>query len=391
MQGAVIFYFSGTGNTAWVSKRLARALTEKGVPAQAYNIEQIKPEQLRALVKGKKYVCFGYPVYGSDIPRPMKDFVLRFPALSQRQVFVFCTQMMFSGDGARALQPFLRRAKGKIRYAEHFNMPNNISIEKYGFHATNDMEHIRPILEKTGEKIALFAQNIAEETPLRRGCNIGSHMLGLVQRLPFRALYSGLQKSLSIDKSRCTACGKCAANCPVGNIRPEDGAYAIGDKCCLCMRCCNYCDFDAVLFRGSRTSTTPYKGLEDFEKELSAIKDRTDHGSLPMQQNRRYSGIIRDANGSLTKGFKIFLTVLALNALLVVLLSTVPFEVRYVLRHFIWLTVYLPILLMVFVPLLKDKKIKKLKDIASTVFCTLMVTGLLYTVGHDVITCFLDL
>jgi flavodoxin len=41
MKKAVIFYFSGTGNTWWVSEKLGRYLAEKGFSVEVHSIEKI--------------------------------------------------------------------------------------------------------------------------------------------------------------------------------------------------------------------------------------------------------------------------------------------------------------------------------------------------------------
>ena len=38
-----IFYFSGTGNTWWITQQIAEALQEQGLEVKAYSIEQIPP------------------------------------------------------------------------------------------------------------------------------------------------------------------------------------------------------------------------------------------------------------------------------------------------------------------------------------------------------------
>ena len=75
-------------------------------------------------------VC--YPIYGSCVPRIMKEFVEKYlKAFEIKKLIIFCTQMMFSGDGAKAFARLIPNCDKRVIYAEHFNMPNNISALSY--------------------------------------------------------------------------------------------------------------------------------------------------------------------------------------------------------------------------------------------------------------------
>ena len=48
-----------------------------------------------------------------------------------------------------------------------------------------------------------------------------------------------------VNENKCVSCGKCEKNCPVGNIRVEDGKFRFGKRCVGCMRCSFLCPTDA--------------------------------------------------------------------------------------------------------------------------------------------------
>lgn len=43
-----------------------------------------------------------------------------------KKIIIFCTQLLFSGDGARVFTDLLKSISYTVIYAKHFNMPNNI-------------------------------------------------------------------------------------------------------------------------------------------------------------------------------------------------------------------------------------------------------------------------
>lgn len=113
-------YFSGTGNSAYIANRFAKKMNH-----EAYAIED--PIDFKSLIKETDTIAFCYPIYTSCVPMIMRDFVSEhLDDLDGKNIIIFCTQLLFSGDGARVFTDLLNGITYTILYAEHFNMPNNI-------------------------------------------------------------------------------------------------------------------------------------------------------------------------------------------------------------------------------------------------------------------------
>lgn len=92
----LMLYFSGTGNSRYVAEAFSRR-----VGAECHSIEEAADFAARMAAHTEVAVC--YPVYCSGVPRPMREFAIRYQGAFQgKQVLIFCTQMLYSGDGARA-------------------------------------------------------------------------------------------------------------------------------------------------------------------------------------------------------------------------------------------------------------------------------------------------
>ena len=264
MKKAVIFYFSGTGNTWWVSNRIMQHLRTGNFDAYCYSIERISTDEANTHISSAAIVGFGYPVYGSDLPLPMKDFIENLACFSGTPAFVFCTQYMFSGDGAAVSAGFLRK-KGFVMFAcEHFLMPNNVCVQALRiFSFTNDPQKIEKIKQKTDKKILRFTSGLCESKGPLRGSNIFSLLLGLLQRAPFRKYFAKWRNDISIDNSICTGCMRCVNICPSANLFSSDGNIMTSGTCVLCLRCYNFCPVLAVKYIGKLHDPkrgVPYKG-----------------------------------------------------------------------------------------------------------------------------------
>ena len=135
MYKATIFYFSGTGNTWWTADRIKKQLDAANINAETVSIDSLMNEggidakKTDWLIKSSDLIFFGWPVYGSDLPQPMKAFIDSLTPLgTQKHVHTFCTQMEFSGDGAWHYHKNFEAKNLIIDSSAHFIMPSNVSI-----------------------------------------------------------------------------------------------------------------------------------------------------------------------------------------------------------------------------------------------------------------------
>lgn len=263
MRSAVIFYFSGTGNTWWLTGELARLLREKGIDAQPYSIEGAACREADALIDRCDLAGFGYPVYGSDLPQPMKDFIAGLAPVQGKPAFVYCTQWLWSGDGARTGAAFLKPKGFRICWGEHFLMPNNVTVSILSLPYTNDRSRLDAVLARAGPGLRRFAGRIADGRPFRHGFDPVSFLLGCIQRVPFRLAYRKLQNDIGVDRQACVRCGDCARLCPSGNLVFNGENFTTRGSCILCLRCYNFCPVAAVTYMKrphNRRRGEPYRG-----------------------------------------------------------------------------------------------------------------------------------
>jgi len=110
----LMLYFSGTGNSRHIAE-----LFGSNMNADCHSIEE--GIDFDALIFGYDTVAFCYPVYMSRVPRIMREFAFKhMKSLEGKKIIIFCTQLILSGDGARAFAALFSGKSVEIIYAEHF-------------------------------------------------------------------------------------------------------------------------------------------------------------------------------------------------------------------------------------------------------------------------------
>lgn len=277
-----ILYFSGTGNTWWVSKKLTEELINKGRTAEYHSIELLDIQEASALINDSDMIIFAYPIYGSCVPEPMKKFIdnLQKP-IKPKRTGIFCTQMAFSGDGAWHYHKILEQKGFAVVWTHHFKMPNNISIKASPIAFSDDLSKIGKIMKKCGINIKKAADEIALGKSRFKGKGLVSFLLGLSQRPIFKHLTKRPFKSpYKTNPQKCVKCMRCIQICPEGNIKLSEEGIIFGTDCALCLRCYSFCPKTAIKAYGLSHSDKKktYRGPDGYDPALiAARKDLMDY------------------------------------------------------------------------------------------------------------------
>ena len=238
-------YFSGSGNSKYCVERFVRACSGQG---QAFSIEDAG---IRELIVENDELVLGYPVYFSNIPKILSDFIENSREIwKNKRIFIIATMGLFSGDGAGIPARRLRKHGAVITGGLHLKMPDCIADEKL---LKRSEEENRELLRRADQKIQRAAERFGNGLPQREGLGFGSQLLGLFgQRLYFSHKVRQYSDRLKVDRDKCAGCGLCAGLCPMKNIQLRASAPVIGNRCTMCYRCINNCPEQALTLLGKR-------------------------------------------------------------------------------------------------------------------------------------------
>lgn len=249
----LVLYFSGTGNSRFIAELFASKRS-----GALHSIEE--DIDFDALMSAQDTIAFCYPIYGSCAPRIMRDFVARHRlSLGGKRLIIFCTQTLFSGDGARVLIDLLAGIEYTVVYAEHFNMPNNIC--NFFLFPLSNQEALERYRLRAIAKMDRVCNEISRGIIRKRGFSLASRLIGfLLQRMLFKKGEKVAAKDVRITEA-CTVCGICVAECPTGNLFLVDGRIQQRGQCTLCYRCVNRCPQRALTVLWHAPVKLQYRGL----------------------------------------------------------------------------------------------------------------------------------
>lgn len=235
----MIFYFSGTGNSAWAARQLAHLTGD-----EACDITKLNdlPNMDNA-----KQIGFVFPVYAWGAPEIMADFAKKLPGT---QVFTFgiCT---CGEDAGLTMKRFSKLYPLSSSYS--LLMPNNYILGS----DTDDEGDIRQKIMAARTELERMAQEILRQEEVYRVhegalAGVKSHLVNF----GFNKFARSAKPFFAEDS--CNGCGQCARNCPASAISLRDGKPVWAAQCCQCLRCINECPQQAIQYGKSTAGRRRY-------------------------------------------------------------------------------------------------------------------------------------
>ncbi len=235
-------YFSGTGNTKYCVEYVLNRLDSCGT---AYTIES---DEVTAAIKSSDEIVFAYPVYYSNLPKIVREFIVSNAELWRgKKIFVIATMGLFSGDGAGCSARLFKKYGAKISGGLHLKMPDCIGDVKL---LKKSLDENRKTILKAEHKMDSAINKIRNGKFPQEGLNFFYRIVGVFgQRLYFSGKTKRYYTKIRTDGSKCVKCGLCVSLCPMSNIEIAD-TVVYRDKCTMCYRCFANCPKQAITIIG---------------------------------------------------------------------------------------------------------------------------------------------
>lgn len=247
---AVIYFYSGTGNSFRVAEWMAETIQESGNSVQIIPFNRANPAEE---VSQDTLLGITTPTHGFTAPWSMIKFALRFPAGKGQPLLIAATRagmrvLNFTVPGmmgsAAYLLALILSLKGyQVKGVRGLDMPSNW----LALHPGLPPQHVAIISAET-EKITKHwvSEILAGKTSLHGWLELALGILLFPLSMGYLIMGRLFLSKLFFASEKCTGCGLCAAHCPAKAIKMKNGRPYWTFACESCMRCMGYCPTKAI-------------------------------------------------------------------------------------------------------------------------------------------------
>lgn len=239
----VIYYFSGTGNSLAVARKIAEKLGDT-------KLIKIQADQEELDTTPYERVGIVFPVYYYHMPVFVDSFIKKLVMKKEQYKFGVATHGGFRGIALNNIRNQVQ-ALGYVLDGEFsVIMPGNY-IAEYGAFPNIYNNTVLRKSEKTIRNIVNIVTQKLSTGP--EGTRIFEKLIlsNKKQReiiINKRQEFSGLDAGFHCNEN-CNSCGTCVKVCPVKNINFENGYPTWNHKCEQCMACIQWCPNRSINFK----------------------------------------------------------------------------------------------------------------------------------------------
>lgn len=236
-----IFYFSTTGNSLSVARKISEALrnTELVSIPRTVNLETDTDADR---------IGFIFPVYRWGLPKMVKEFIKKTRLNPQQYVFAVATcggtsakvlfhlKKLICNSGGRLDAGFVTTegANSVAEMPKFITFIRKLNKKKYG-----------SFKERKTEIIDIIKNNKKHKP---ESSSFGANLAGNILNILSSNMINKMDQYFTVD-DKCIQCKTCERLCPNGNIVLVDGKPKWNNNCELCNACIQWCPRQAIHYQ----------------------------------------------------------------------------------------------------------------------------------------------
>ena len=232
----MVLYFTGTGNSRYLARRIAEGL---GMPLYDLNA-YIKAGDAAPVQTGRDVVLVT-PTYAWRIPRVVSEWLRKTELAGAERIWFVMDCGSEIGNAAK-----YNRQLAEQKHLHYMGTAQVVMPENYiAMFNAPQAEQARSIVREAEPKIqnAITHIKAGQEFSAPRNNLYDRFMSGPVNPIFYRFF---VKADAFTASDACIGCGKCVRECPLNNIHLEQGKPTWGKNCIHCMACICYCPKEAI-------------------------------------------------------------------------------------------------------------------------------------------------
>jgi flavodoxin/Pyruvate/2-oxoacid:ferredoxin oxidoreductase delta subunit len=234
--GAVVYYFTGTGNSLVVAKDIAKEINGEliSIPSVISN-DTVKTDA--------DVIGIVFPVYMWGMPLIIERFVKKIENVKNKYVFAIATYGGMPGATINMLEKVIKSYNGELAAGFTVHMPSNYipMVE-----AIDDKKQ-QQLFNEMDKKVETIAEHIKSRRIVKKeNSNVFLRLIfsGIINRASSPHIPK-MDKQFRVDE-KCNSCGICQKICPVNNIDIIDRKPSWKGNCDQCFACLQWCPEKAI-------------------------------------------------------------------------------------------------------------------------------------------------
>lgn len=252
---ATVFCFTSTGNSLYVSKKIAEDIGAN-VVSMTKSVTTCEDD----------VIGFVFPVYFWGLPKIVERFISNIKITNESAyIFAVVTYGNVISGVTGAVKNILKQKGLTLSYGGAIK-----SVENYipGY-KVNDSEELQ---KSADQNLKIISGEIAA----RRHNKIGSFtVLNKFIYSLFPGKHSGCDKFFTVSE-KCTGCGICQNICPADNITLESGKPDFHHNCEHCLACIHACPANSIEWKKSTINKQRYRNPHISLNEMQSFNSTGD-------------------------------------------------------------------------------------------------------------------